>query len=137
MQSVGPNVSEVTFRVDGQASIYRNEPERWLASQWPGKGTPHGAVLQVKGAGFTDEIPRNGDFGLFRLLAAGGIKAAGGAGEGVLVASWSLTRQGEPPVTIQFKPAKSAHPFNRDFFRRVKCPAEVMQGSAPPVPGRP
>jgi type VI secretion system protein ImpL len=137
MQSVGPNVSEVTFRVDGQASVYRNEPERWLSSLWPGKGTPHGAVLLVKGAGFTDEIPRNGDFGLFRLLAAGGIKSAGaGSGDGVLVATWTLTRQGEPPVTIQFKPAKSAHPFARDFFRRMKCPAEVMAGSAPAPPGR-
>ena len=78
LQSVGPNISEVTFRVDGQASVYRNEPERWLSTQWPGKGTPHGASLIVKGsAGLTDETPRNGDFGLFRLLAIGGIKPLG------------------------------------------------------------
>jgi type VI secretion system protein ImpL len=132
MQSVGPNVSEVTFRVDGQATVYRNEPERWLSTQWPGKGTPHGAVLQVKGAGFTDEIPRNGDFGLFRLLNAGGIKSVGGGGESVLSASWSLTRSGEPPVTIQFKPAKGVHPFARDFFTRLKCPPDVTLGGGAP-----
>ena len=113
-----------------------NEPERWLSTQWPGKGTPHGAVLLVKGAGFTDEIPRNGDFGLFRLLSAGGIKPVGGGGDGVLLASWNLTRSGEPPVTIQFKPAKGAHPFARDFFTRMKCPPEVTTAPSPAAGAR-
>jgi type VI secretion system protein ImpL len=138
MHSVGPDIAEVTFRVDGQAIVYRNEPERWLPAQWPGKGTPKGAVLQVKGSSFTDEIPRDGDFGLFRLLAAGGIKPVPGGGEGgpLLTASWNLTRAGQPPVRIEFKPAKEAHPFARDFFRRLRCPAEIMQGAAP-QPGSP
>jgi type VI secretion system protein ImpL len=132
MQSVGPNISEVTFRVDGQASVYRNEPERWLSTQWPGKGTPHGASLIVKGSGgLTDETPRNGDFGLFRLLATGNIKPLGT--EGILTATWPVNRPGEPPVTIQFKPAKSVHPFARDFFHRLKCPQEVIAGGGGPT----
>jgi type VI secretion system protein ImpL len=136
MQSVGPNVSEVTFSVDGQANVYRNEPERWLATQWPGKGTTHGAALKVKGAGFADEIPRNGDFGLFRLLAAGGIKPAGAGTDGLLVGNWNLTRSGEPPVTIQFRPSKGNHPFGRDFFRRMKCPADVTLANTGVANGR-
>jgi type VI secretion system protein ImpL len=99
---------------------------------WPGTGTPRGAVLQVRGAGFTDEIPRLGDFGLFRLFEAGGLKPAGALAEGtaVLGASWTLSRSGESPVTIDVRPAKSVHPFGRNFFRRLRCPASVTTVSS-------
>ena len=130
MHSVGAQVSEITFRVDGQATVYRNEPERWVGGQWPGKGTPRMAAVQVKGAGFTDEIARSGDFGFFRLLAAGGLK--GGGPEGALTASFALTRPGQPPVQIDIRPAKAVHPFHPDFFRRLKCPAEVLREESPP-----
>ncbi|HEY8945855.1 MAG TPA: type VI secretion system membrane subunit TssM, partial [Polyangiaceae bacterium] len=110
---VSSNISEVQVVIDGQATTYRNEPERWIPTQWPGKGDPRGAVLKVKGAGFTDEIPRMGDFGLFRLLAAGGTKPSGQLADGVpvLAARWILTRGGEPPVNVDIKPSKSVHPF--------------------------
>ncbi|HMI87896.1 MAG TPA: type VI secretion system membrane subunit TssM [Polyangiaceae bacterium] len=130
MHSVGAQVSEITFRVDGQATVYRNEPERWVGAQWPGKGTPKAASIQVKGAGFTDETARSGDFGFFRLLAAsGGLKAAGA--DGSLVANFSLTRPGLAAVPVDFRPAKAVHPFHADFFRRLKCPAEVLQEGSP------
>ncbi|MET0593260.1 MAG: ImcF-related family protein, partial [Polyangiaceae bacterium] len=139
MHSVGPAVSDITFRIDGQATVYRNEPERWVGAQWPGKGTPHQASIQVKGAGFTDEIARSGDFGFFRLLAAGNIK--GGGPEGSYVASFTLSRQGIQAVPIDIRPAKGVHPFGGDFFRRLRCPAEVQQapdrGEREPAPARP
>jgi type VI secretion system protein ImpL len=125
MHSVGPAVSDITFRIDGQATVYRNEPERWVGAQWPGKGTPHQAAIQVKGAGFMDEIARSGDFGFFRLLAAGSIK--GGGPEGSYVASFTLSRPGIQAVPIDIRPAKGVHPFSGDFFRRLRCPAEVQQ----------
>jgi type VI secretion system protein ImpL len=128
---VGSNISEVSLVVDGKATTYRNEPERWVVTQWPGKGDPHGATLKVKGSGFTDEIPRMGDFGLFRLLAAGGVKASGSLADGVAVLSarWVLTRGNEPPVNVDLKPAKSVHPFSPNFFRRLNCPPEVAAGA--------
>ena len=132
IRSVSPNVSEVSLIIDGQATIYRNEPERWLPVAWPGKETPRGGTLRVKGAGFTDEIPRMGDFGLFRLLAAGGLEETGALADGVPVmsASWVLTRANEPPVNITLKPSKSIHPFKPRFFRRLSCPAEVTVGAS-------
>lgn len=136
---VGSNISEVALIVDGQATVYRNEPERWAPTQWPGKGDPHGGTLQIRGAGFTDEIPRLGDFGLFRLLLAGGIKPSGQVADGIatLSASWPMTRAGEAPVNIDFKPAKTVHPFGRDFFRRLRCPPETtVGGGAAPGAGR-
>jgi type VI secretion system protein ImpL len=130
IQPAASNIAEVALRIDGQAIVYRNEPERWQQSQWPGKGPQRGGTLQVKGAGFTDEIPRDGEFGLFRLLASGGLKAVQGGGIPILAGSWTLARPGDPVVTIQFKPAKSTHPFTKDFFRRMKCPAEIAPGAA-------
>lgn len=120
------NIAEISLTVDGAATVYRNEPERWIPVTWPGAGSPRGAVLQVRGAGFTDEIPRLGDFGLFRLFEAGGLKP-GTLTEGTVVlnASWTLSRSGESPVTIDVRPAKSVHPFGRGFFRRLRCPAGV------------
>ena len=85
----------------------------------------------MKGAGFTDEIPRMGDFGLFRLLSAGGLDSAGKLLGGVpeLVASWKLSRGSEPPVKITVKPSKSVHPFAPNFFSRLNCPPEVTVGT--------
>jgi type VI secretion system protein ImpL len=123
----GRNIAEISLVIDGAATLYRNEPERWVPMTWPGTGSPRGAVLQVRGAGFTDEIPRLGDFGLFRLLEAGGLKpgAALAEGAGVLSGSWALSRAGEAPVSIDVRPAKSVHPFNKGMFRRLRCPQAI------------
>jgi type VI secretion system protein ImpL len=126
------NIAEISLTIDGASTVYRNEPERWIPMVWPGTGSPHGAVLQVRGAGFTDEIPRAGDFGLFRLFEAGGLKpgAALAEGAGVLRAAWTLSRSGESPVTIDVRPGKSVHPFVKGLFRRLRCPASVTTASA-------
>ncbi len=126
-------VSEISLSVDGASTVYRNEPERWTPVTWPGSGTPRGAVLAVRGAGFTDEIPRLGDFGLFRLLEAGGLKPAATLAEGaqVLTGSWTLSRSGEAPVTIDVRPGKTVHPFARGLFRRLRCPPVITTGAAP------
>lgn len=124
----GRNISEITLMIDGKKTIYRNEPERWQPAVWPGGGDKKGAVLVVKGAGFTEEIPREGDFGLFRLLAVGGLKPSDPKKPGVFKATWELSRAGEPPVTIEIKPTKSAHPFTAGFFSSMKCPASIMTG---------
>lgn len=129
----GRNIAEISLTIDGASTVYRNEPERWVPVTWPGTGSPHGAVLQVRGAGFTDEIPRLGDFGLFRLLEAGGLKpgAALAEGAGVLSGSWTLSRAGEAPVTIDVRPAKSVHPFGKGMFRRLRCPQAITTASTP------
>lgn len=125
-------VAEISLTIDGATTLYRNEPERWVPVTWPGTGSPHGAVIQVRGAGFTDEIPRMGDFGLFRLLEAGGLKpgAALAEGAGVLSGAWMLSRAGEAPVTIDLRPAKSVHPFSKGMFRRLRCPQTITTASA-------
>jgi len=130
IESVSANISEISLVVDGVATTYRNEPERWLPVVWPGVKAPRGGTLLVKGAGFADEIPRLGDFGLFRLLAAGGLgkgknPAAGGE---ELLANWTLSRANEPPVRITVKPSRSVHPFVPSFFSRLNCPPEVTVG---------
>jgi type VI secretion system protein ImpL len=125
-------VAEISLTVDGASVVYRNEPERWAPLTWPGAGAPRGAVLSVRGAGFTDEIPRLGDFGLFRLLEAGGTKpGAVIEGAAILTGSWTLSRSGEAPVTIDLRPSKSVHPFAKGLFRRLRCPAAVSQVGAP------
>ena len=128
----GSKVAEISLAIDGLNTVYRNEPERWVPVVWPGTGSPRGAVLQVRGAGFTDEIPRMGDFGLFRLFEAGGLKpgAALAEGAGVLSGSWLLSRAGESPVTIDVRPAKSVHPFTKGMFRRLRCPQAITTASA-------
>ncbi len=132
MRSVSSTISEIALIVDGHPTTYRNEPERWLPITWPGKESPRGAVLRVKGAGFADEIPRMGDFGLFRLFGAGGLKPSGALADGVpeLMASWVLTRANEPPVNVTVKPAKGTHPFAPRFFRRLNCPPVVTVGGS-------
>ncbi|HET9958733.1 MAG TPA: type VI secretion system membrane subunit TssM [Polyangiaceae bacterium] len=128
---VGANIAEIQLNVDGTPTTYRNEPERFVPVIWPGKGNPKGGTLLVKGADFQDQIPRLGDFGLFRLLAAGNIKALSGAESGLLTSSFLLTRTGESPVVIDIKPSKSVHPFSPGFFKRLRCPPVTMSAVAP------
>jgi type VI secretion system protein ImpL len=127
MQAVGADVSEITLRVDGQALVYRNEPERWQSMQWPGKDGPAGASIQVRGASFKDEIRRYGEFAFIRLLTEGGAKpVATGAVD--LEASWEL-HHGSTRVVIQFRPPASKHPFQRNFFSALQCPPAVISTS--------
>jgi type VI secretion system protein ImpL len=102
--------------------VYKNETEHWQLTQWPNTGQTKGASIEVTASGFKDEIPREGDFGLFRLLLAGGLKAAGP----LFVATWNLNREGAPPVTVELKPSKATQPFARGFFKRMHCPSLVM-----------
>jgi type VI secretion system protein ImpL len=124
MQAVGADVSEIALRVDGQALVYRNEPERWQSMQWPGKDGPPGATVQIRGSNKKDEIKRYGDFALFRLLAEGGVKpVAPGAVD--LEAGWDL-HNGDTRVVIQFRPPASRHPFQKGFFSSLRCPPAIV-----------
>ncbi|HEY3594244.1 MAG TPA: type VI secretion IcmF C-terminal domain-containing protein, partial [Polyangiaceae bacterium] len=131
LEPTGADIAETTFQVGSQVIVYRNEPERWFPTQWPSKeGGAKGAMLQVKGNGFTDQVQRMGEFGMFRLLEAGNLRPRPGGDGSTFIATFTLARQGQTPVTVQFKPAKGTHPFVRDFFRRLHCPPDVTTESA-------
>ncbi|MEO7034525.1 MAG: type VI secretion system membrane subunit TssM [Polyangiaceae bacterium] len=131
VHNAGSDISQITLRIDGAATVYQHEAEHWQLTQWPGVGPTKGAALEVKASGFTDEIPRDGDFGLFRLLLAGGIKPGGTGQETtpIYVSTWALNRPGSPPVTIELKPSKATEPFARGFFSRMKCPVQIISGA--------
>jgi type VI secretion system protein ImpL len=128
MQAVGANVSEITLRVDGQALVYRNEPERWQSLKWPGGEGAAGASVQIRGSDFKDEMRRDGEFGFIRLLAEGGVKPVA-AGSVDLEAAWDL-HGGEARVVIQFRPQTARHPFTRSFFTQLQCPSIVVAGAS-------
>ncbi|HEY0467008.1 MAG TPA: ImcF-related family protein, partial [Polyangiaceae bacterium] len=131
IHSAGADISQIALRIDGVPTVYKNETEHWQLTQWPNTGQTKGASLAVKAAGFTDEIPREGDFGLFRLLLAGGLKPVGTGREAVplFVATWTLNRAETPPVTIELKPSKATQPFSRNFFKRMRCPSQIVAGA--------
>jgi type VI secretion system protein ImpL len=123
VESSEADVKAVTFTVDGQ-SVAASASGRRM--QWPGKAAgPRGAKLQIKGGAFADEVARGGDFGLFRLLAYGGIKPAPASGE------WLATFDIPRAATVGIRPSKSIHPFSPAFFRRLKCPPVVTAGAGP------
>jgi type VI secretion system protein ImpL len=127
----GPTqVGKLTLTIDGQP-FTQKDPDQWMPAQWPGKGPARGAVLKVEGPNFADETPRNGDFGFFRLLAAGGLRAVR-QGTPTYVATFPLSRPGEPPVTLSVRPSRAVQPFAADFFVRLRCPQTITSGVAPP-----
>jgi type VI protein secretion system component VasK len=136
MRPAGPTVAEISLLVDGVTKVYRNEPEKWVRMQWPGKeATVRGATVTVRGEDYTDKEERLGAFGFFQLLELGKLKPLpGSTGDGglVLTASWTIARAGRSPVEIDFRPEKSVHPFKRDFFSRMKCPEAIAPGGAAP-----
>jgi len=131
IHNAGSDISQISLKIDGTATVYKNEPEHWQLAQWPGAGPTKGASIEVKAAGFTDEIPRDGDFGLFRMLLAGGLKPEGTGSETtpLFVAAWSLNRPGSSPLVIEIKPSKATQPFSKGFFTRLKCPMQIVVGA--------
>lgn len=103
LHSVSPDVAEVQLEIDGVTKTYKNTPERWLTAEWPAKEPKaRGAKVRIRGySGLDEQIIREGDFGLFRLLDAANeiepIKpAAETAGVGsAAIATWKLRSQGQ------------------------------------------
>jgi type VI secretion system protein ImpL len=125
IQAVNVNVSDITLRVDGQALVYRNEPERWQSLEWPGRYVP-GAAIKIHGLKGTDEIHRRGEFAFIRLLEDGRVRPVA-PGSVDLEATWSL-HGGSTRVTVQFRPPASRNPFARGFFSNFQCPPEIISG---------
>jgi type VI secretion system protein ImpL len=132
LHSVSPDVSDVTFAVDGAEKKYRNEPEEWLTVRWPAAAAEvRGGRVRVRGAnGLDEEIVRTGDFGLFRLLDAAtlttGTPSATSTGAPTLVATWELKTQPGSFVKMNIKPARNEHPLNKDRFKGIICPRNIV-----------
>ncbi|MBW2529690.1 MAG: type VI secretion system membrane subunit TssM [Deltaproteobacteria bacterium] len=124
LKTVSPIVSEVVFEVDGQERKYRNEKEQWKTFQWPGPDGPSGASLRVRGAGgLSEELRREGPWGIYRLFEAGRTSARADD-DSQFDVEWQMAA---PPVTvkIQVKPSRANHPFSRAFFRNTNCPPSI------------
>lgn len=124
LKDVSPIVSEVTFEVDKQKKIYRNERTFWKTFEWPGPEGPSGAAITVRGAGgLNEEVRRDGPWGIFRLFEAGSTTAEKDKDESFTV-EWQMTA---PPVTVkmQVKPQRGNHPFAPSFFRNTNCPPSI------------
>lgn len=123
LKTVSPIVSEVTFELDGQKRVYRNEKEMWQPFTWPGE-KQRGAKIHVRGAGGLDEeIMREGPWGIFRLFEAGTVTAVKDSDQTFEV-TWQMTA---PPVTVtmEVKPTRGNHPFPTSFFRALNCPPSI------------
>lgn len=124
LTTVSPVVSEIIFELDGKKLIYKNEKQFWHTVKWPGDEALAGASIRIKGAGgLNEEIRRDGPWGLWRLLEAGRTSAAK-SDDRTFVVEWDMAG---PPVTVQMemKPTRANHPFSRDFFRNLNCPASI------------
>jgi len=103
-----PKVAVVTFTVDGTSLDYRNAPDERVSMKWPSPGKTPGASLVARSSkGVTDRIDYPGEWGFFRLLEAGTVRAAG---SGVFTVSWKLPNL-DTELAIDFRPARSETPF--------------------------
>lgn len=123
----GKNVAKIMLKVDSQTLTYANTPEKWVRMSWPLTDGHRLGAIEVDGRGLHNELSFAGEFGFFRLLHQGGIQAAG---NGVLKATWRIASSDAPPVSVELKPAKAAHPFERRFFSRLSCPSSIALSGA-------
>jgi type VI secretion system protein ImpL len=131
LHSVSPDVAEVQIEIDGTAKTYKNTPERWLTTEWPAKeAKSKGARVRIRGySGLDEQIIREGDFGIFRLLdAADDIQVDKAAsdpdGAPALVATWTLRSQGEF-FKLDVRASRADGLPDTALFRGYKCPRVI------------
>ncbi len=131
LHSVSPDVAEVHLEVDGASKIYKNTPEEWLSVVWPAKDAKsRGAKVRIRGySGLDEQIVREGDFGLFRLIDAANKIEAGTAGgvpgaERTQVATWSLRSQGVE-FKLDLRPVRANVAISSEVFRDYRCPRVI------------
>jgi len=132
-----PGVSEVALTVDGEKLEYFNGPTEWHAMKWPGDPDKAGARLMAKGWGRHAELPFDGEWGLFRLLEQGKVKATPGGK--VFEVQWNFEDEDIGHVRIKFKPKRTDTPFfglggKRRFMtifrdKDLVVPRSVMKGA--------
>ncbi|HYH98480.1 type VI secretion system membrane subunit TssM [Hyalangium sp.] len=105
-----PQLSSITFSVDGKEVVYKNEPERWTQFIWPGDGKTSGAFIKVRSprSSGPEELIREGEWGLFRLMEEGAAQID--KGSRVFTMTWKMP-QTKSEVVIDFKPERTATPF--------------------------
>ncbi|HVG63171.1 MAG TPA: type VI secretion system membrane subunit TssM [Hyalangium sp.] len=105
-----PELSSITFSVDGKEVVYKNEPERWTQFTWPGDGKTSGAFIKVRSPKISgpEELIQQGEWGLFRLMEEGVPQIA--KGSRVFTMTWKMP-QTRSEVVIDFKPERTATPL--------------------------
>lgn len=102
-----PGIAQVLLTIDGQLVDFHNGPEKWVHITWPGPGEDHGARMRVKGAHIDESLAQEGEWGLFRLLDKGTIRA--NSSERFFTVTWRLHTQND--VVIDVRPARVENPF--------------------------
>ncbi|HLK99780.1 MAG TPA: type VI secretion system membrane subunit TssM [Myxococcaceae bacterium] len=104
-----PQLASITFTVDGQDFVYKNEPEKWMPFKWPGDGKNPGAAIKVRTArGQPETLERDGEWGLLRLMEDGAAQVDKGAR--VFSMKWKMPGTNSE-VVIDFRPDRTATPF--------------------------
>ena len=130
LHSVSPNVSEVTLSLDGVEASYKNTPQEWLLAKWPSKEGAPGAHVRIRGdGGLDEEVIRDGEFGLLRLLAAAKELApgtAGGdpAGAPTLVATFDFPSE-RATLKLDVRSNQGLEMLSPDLIRDYKCPRVI------------
>ncbi len=131
-------VSEIIFEVDGQKVSYKNGPQQWKPMVWPGaEGSPR-ASIKAKGLGKNGEVVRDGDWGLWKLLAEATV--SGSAGQQVYSIKWDLSDQQVGIITIRLRPKRNETPLfglpsrgvrkYLGLFTSLRVPKSVVVGYA-------
>jgi type VI secretion system protein ImpL len=114
-----PPVSDanITILIDGQ--LLKSADKKPARFVWPARGgAAAGAALQIKAKGGEEKQPLGfaGEWGLFRLLAAG---STGKSDAGALAVTWQVDAV---PVRATLRPEGVNHPFQLNLFSKLRAP---------------
>ncbi|HSC86063.1 MAG TPA: type VI secretion system membrane subunit TssM [Polyangiaceae bacterium] len=130
LHSVSPNVSEVSLEIDGASQVYKNTPEEWLAGSWPSKAGEPGASVRIRGqSGLDEQIVREGEFGLLRLISSATKVEQGSAGgkpggASVLVATYDFPSE-HAQLVLDIRTKQGLEALSPDLFKDYECPRVI------------
>jgi type VI secretion system protein ImpL len=132
-----PEAKQILLTIDGETIKHRNGPESWATMVWPGEGAP-GARVEAKGFGKVGDLEQEGEWGFFRLLEEGTVKAS--PGKRTFRVQWDFREEGIGLVEMEFRPKRVDTPFyglggRRSFMSMFRSktlfvPQSLMAGGA-------
>ncbi|MEW6730057.1 MAG: type VI secretion system membrane subunit TssM [Acidobacteriota bacterium] len=114
--------SDIVLEIDGIRAETRGNTPQSAKFVWPARAGSSGVKITVITGGQIFERAYPGEWGLFKMVAAGGPNLSAGGNQFQL--AWNI---GNTTVRALLRPSSTINPFQRNLFAQLRAPQELRE----------